>query len=249
MPSGGLITCLGVSHADFDLARWWIWWTTRLSLEQEDKQTIVVICTRRAWAGIDRLKNAAHHTECMDINWQVCPDEKESGYPGSASHLFYRALEYCERYNKAVLWIEPDAIPIRPTWLKEIEAEYEACPKLFLGVIAGCGFGAHMAGVGVYPRNWRELSPCLSGILSNPSTLPDISFWGPGKGQAWDTGCAPEIVPQVEPSKTIAQMWRPAPFTEKTVRMINPSVTLLHQCKDLTLMRVLAGMQMIEIDC
>lgn len=164
-------------------------------------------------------------------------DGEGQGYPGAASHLFLRTLEYCETTypGSSVLWLEADTVPMRPGWAQEIEAEYADCGKPFLGYLEAEKTMPHMAGVAVYPPDWRTRSPLLAGVLA----APDTKQWGHGKGQAFDIYAASEIVPQMARAKTIQQIWRPQPFNAMPTSIL-PTTALFHQCKDASLINVIA---------
>src|SRR5687767_14943908 len=202
-----MIVVLGFSHVDHWLAVGWLRWVSWLCMKEggdSSAMTLVLFGTRRVldsqW---DELQRFHYHSDCMfHVEPVVCRDERENGYPGCATHLFYRALEYCEAKHagEPVLWAEADTVALKPGWAQAIAAEYAAVKKPFMGAQAG-NLGLHMPGCGCYPADWRVRSPCLANALS----LPDIAMWGRGKSQAWDTACAHQIVPQMGLSKTIYQ--------------------------------------------
>lgn len=229
-----MIVAMGVSSRDADQAALWLDYAGRMN----DGLRIVVMMTQGITISTASALRASARR--LEAEFARCPDEDESGYPKSASHLFLRTLEYCEsRYpNEPVLWLEADTLPMFKGWHKAIADEYAACGKPFMGYIErGHGF-AHLAGVAVYPHNWRTASPLLANVLS----APDI-FWGKGKGQAFDTYAAPETVPQAAEARTIQQIWRPnLPVTEKWIRSnVKPGVALFHQIKDGSGFRAMRG--------
>jgi hypothetical protein len=228
-----MIVCLGFSHIDHWLAVRWLRWVSWLCMKDggdSSPMTLVIFGTKRItpdqWSDLHRLH---YRSQCMfNLEPVVCRDEKEVGYPGCATHLFFRALEYCEQRHAGspVLWVEPDTVPLRAAWAQEIEAEYVTEAKPFLGARSGA-LCQHMPGVAVYPHDWRAKSPCLANALS----LPDIPLWGKGKSQAWDTACASDIVPQMALSKTIHQVWRPRHIDSLLLSGIPKTAALFHQDK------------------
>jgi hypothetical protein len=223
-----MICILGVCHKEIVQAEKWLRHVADLSVrETPDQPRLFVMLTQRAHAESRDLKR----TKARVDDWPVCADESEAGYPLSASHLFLRALEWAEAMHpgEPVLWLEADTLPMRPGWRAEIALEYSTCGKPFMGCIErGHGF-AHLAGVAVYPPDWRMKAPLLAGVLA----APDI-FWGKGLGQAFDTWAAPETVPQAAEAKSIFQLWRPTlPITRPWLRVAVPQdVALFHQVKD-----------------
>jgi hypothetical protein len=225
-----MICILGISHRDLVIAERWLRWVATMNASEKPHQQrpLIVFATQRAAAASAVVKEAAL---AAGANWQVCPDEEEVGYPKSASHLFLRALEHCEvaHPGSSVLWLEADAIPMRAGWRGAIADEYAKCGKPFLGHIERAHGPAHLAGVAVYPGNWRELAPLLAAVL----TAPDV-WWGRGMGQAFDTWASSQTVPQSAQSQLIQQIWRPdLPITRNWMRAkIRPETVLMHQCKD-----------------
>ncbi len=228
-----MIAVLGVSNKDFQQAVKWLRWVSALSKSEavggDYPVSLLIVCVKAFHAYQTQLLREAVGN--MRPHWAVLEDENEVGYPKSASHLFLRAMEHCEKHHptEPILWCEADTVPMRSGWREEIAAEYAQCGKPFLGVIErGHGF-AHMAGVGVYPPDWRKKAPLLGDILN----AGDV-FWGKGLGQAFDTYAAPQTVPQCAEAKTIQQIWRPRlPITEAWMRAnVRPEVALFHQCKD-----------------
>lgn len=218
-----MITVLGFSDKDFHLALIWLRWVSWLCMKEggaSQDLTLVLFGTRRIttvqW---DDLHRFHYHSECMfKLEPVVCRDERETGYPSSANHLFYRALKYCEaKYpTEPVLWAEADTVALRPGWAQAIDEEYRSCGKPFMGFRAQ-SLGPHMAGNGVYPFDWRKQAPCMDDILS--------------LGEAWDTACSREIVPKMAVAKTIHQVWRPKKIDYRFVSMISKEAALFHQDK------------------
>lgn len=218
-----MLACLGFSHTDHHLAVRWLRWVSRLCLEPNGASseiTLVLFGTRRITdAQWDDLRRFHFNSPCMfHVEPAVCLDERETGYPSSATHLFYRALEYCENHHQGqpILWVEPDAVPMRAGWCQAIAVEYASCGTPFMGAVANSG-GRHMPGVAVYPANWRALSPCLANALTLTS--------------AWDTACSSQIVAQMAVAKSIHQIWRTQFRGEQLLAMIPATCFLFHQCK------------------
>ena len=222
-----MICVLGISHKDIAQAERWVGLVADMRKRESLGQPALVLMATKEAAKAGLLP--------IQREWQgpvnVLDDEDESGYPKSASHLFLRSMEYCEREcsGEPILWLEPDTLPMHLNWREAIAAEYAACGKPFMGQIErGHGF-AHLCGCAVYPADWRVKAPLLASVL----TAPDI-FWGKGLGQAFDTWAAPETIPQAAEAKTSQQVWRPPlPITREWLRRnVRPGVSLFHQSKD-----------------
>lgn len=242
-----LICAIGVCHRDVELACLWLRWTTFLtSLSQSGRPTLLVVATKRVTekqladisASIPITRFAWHQVKIL-----LCPDEDESGYPKSASHLFLRTLEIAEREspNHAVLWCEADTVPMRPTWFGEISAEYDACGKPFLGAMVGKK-NLQMSGIGIYPHDWRKLAPKIADVLN----APDLSQWGVGKGMPWDVFARDQIVPQMAESKCIYTVWKERQIRPTFLRDIPESCALFHQDKTGSTIREIAALRYPE---
>lgn len=126
------------------------------------------------------------------------------------------------------LWIEPDCVPTRATWLHEIREAYSICRK---PIMAHWYDDKHTSGVAVYhPAAAKEL--CNAG----------------DKRHAWDSR-SPELFRKLSENTTLIQhFWgqkgHPPKFVHKTngepytatLRMVNPETALFHRCKDGSLM-------------
>lgn len=228
-----MIAVLGVSKKEVQAAALWLSWAAYLG-----DGPIVVMLVRSITTGeIDFLRAAAG---TLPVKFVRMPDEQERGYPGSASHLFVRSLQYCEVHHpgEPILWLETDAIPLERGWLKAIADEYATCPTPFMGHLERTNYHKHMAGVGVYPPDWRRQAPKIIGTL----TAPDNMNFGKGKGQGWDTWACKDIYPKATQAKTIQQVWK----WNGNLRLIHQATKLFHQCKTGTLIRFLWGRYLPE---
>lgn len=157
----------------------------------------------------------------------------EGWIPGSCS-LFKTAAVWCA--GKPFAFIEPDACPLRSTWLDELEAAYAVCGKPFMGALIHHqqpGWpNPYLEGCAVYPSNAWE--------IMEKTWLPHVS---------WTRACAPVVVPQSVNTPLIHHVYgqvREAP-TFSDVRIgkahsladIRPGACLFHRCKDGSLIRLL----------
>jgi hypothetical protein len=86
------------------------------------------------------------------------------GWPDGCYSLFNTATKYIsEHWPQPFLILEPDAIPLKPGWLDQIEQAYQKSGTPFMGCIYDApGFGSHgkcMSGIAVYPPNAVTLLP------------------------------------------------------------------------------------------
>lgn len=74
------------------------------------------------------------------------------------------------------LWMEADAVALVPTWLEQLQAEYDKAKHLFMGPkVKGLG---HMNGVAVYPADASLRMPIAMRCTD----------------RAWDYDCRPEMI-------------------------------------------------------
>jgi FkbM family methyltransferase len=238
-----LVVALGVCDKDVYLARLWLHWVSFLCTQPGGDlslSTLVVTCTQRVTKEQrQQLDEAIVRSKYLPrVVFRTCPDEQEAGYPGSASHLFLRALEACaeEAPKAAILWCETDTVAMRPSWVREIEIEYNACGRPFMGDRAGPNEDSHMTGNAVYPPNWRELAP----LIVDSARPQPVKFAGHKSGVAWDVHAQSQITPRMHACKTIHQIWRPALFNEQNLSQVRPEAALFHQDKTGSLILALA---------
>ena len=236
--SGGKtpVFALAYCHRDADAARRWLAWAGFLACEAGPavRHDLVVMRSQRM---AEPLLPAL--VPGVRVVQTVCRDEDERGYPGSATHLFIRTLEFCNaRFpGRPVMFMEPDTVPLKPGWMDAIALEHDQCGGSFMGFHVDTSTCPHMAGCGVYPANWRKLSPLLAGILDAPR---DSALFGKDKGQAWDIYAASEIEPQMARSQTIQQIWRPGLWIgARALGRLSPRAALFHQDKEGSLIRLL----------
>ncbi len=115
------------------------------------------------------------------------------------------------------LWLEPDAIPTRPTWLREIETEYRAARKPFMGAM-GQAQVAMLNGVAVYPASVCDFAP----LALQAGDCP------------WDLNAAPQILKHANVSDLFHHVYQvagePPTFPKHKDKLTNAA--LFHRCKD-----------------
>lgn len=240
------VLLMAVSHKDVNQAELWLRWASFLC--QRDGwsnrgESMLLMFTRRAAPEKERLWRAMKGIESREafrFFVDECHDEFEIGYPASASHLFLRSLETCERRfpGRPILWVEPDSAPLRPSWFSEIAAEYETCGHAFYGErIHHAGRKtSHCTGHAVYPHDWRKRAPKLTTVLE----APDHPMFGGQPGFPWDVWACEETTADLHETKLIHQIFNITPFTMENLNRIRPEAALFHRCKNGTLIAALA---------
>lgn len=246
-----LLCCLALSHVDYDAASLWLRWAAFLSSKSshDEKYRLVIVATRRAY-----IRAQSEFPKILDgardfFRWTLVQpdDEDETGYPQSSSHLFLRSIEACNRLHTgfAVLFIEPDAVPVKPGWFQIICEAYAKSRMPFMGLhipstkdaVDRYGFPAfHQSGVSIYPPNALKLAPSIRQCMES---IPEKSPWAP-RLPAWDLFCAHEIVPESEQTDRIQQIWRSDPWTPDNLNRLSSRAALFHQSKDGSLIASLA---------
>jgi FkbM family methyltransferase len=149
------------------------------------------------------------------------------GWPEGANY-FLRIIS-CGLQNKPYgqfLWLEPDSIPLTAGWMDQLEKEYFACNKLFMGDRVEVGdIPLHMSGVGIYPNP-------LHRYAGEAYRAHEI---------AWDMAAKDQIVPAAHWTKLIEHAWKHPPFTDRSelTTQIRHEAVLFHASKDGSLIRLL----------
>ena len=119
----------------------------------------------------------------------------ERGWPISCNASFEFIGRMAESELKApFLFMEPDAIPLCNGWIDQIEAEYKACGKPFMGDFVNTqahnhlrGVPNHMSGIAVYTNFLSYNAPSIFRNETN----------------AWDIVSAKDVVPKMHKTRLI----------------------------------------------
>lgn len=231
-----LVVIVHFCRPDFHLAMKWLRWARWLSQRKEAAPYEIVFFAAKSTDDVlvDQVRSEIKHwkTARVEVN-PTLYEHPELGYAAMANVAFRSALECTERLfpGHPTLWCETDAIPMRATWVAEIEKEYRDAGQPFMGDFHPLGAIPHMSGNAVYPPNWRQLAPSIAAL---PNPKPQ---------QGWDTLCVKETLPQSHHSYRIQQVWiEPPPrFTEQNAGMIHRETALFHRSKDGTLIDLLCS--------
>ncbi len=168
----------------------------------------------------------------------IITNEKHvSGWSRGANSLWMTAAK---TVKEPWLWLESDAVPLRPGWLDIISGAYGLCGKPFMGVVmenTDPRFPArYLAGNAVYPANAHE--------IIGPFIWED--------GKTWDTcDAAEQVVPLTAHINLIQNIWgepdNPPTFAEESVprtnvfslKSLRPDAVIFHRNKDGALIRLL----------
>ena len=121
------------------------------------------------------------------------------GWPISCNLAFEQvAWLASQKLKSSFLWMEPDAVPLKSSWIDDIERAYTDCGKPFMGDFVGIsgimpnGID-HMSGIAVYHWNMASLAPS---IFNNEKT-------------AWDIASARDVVGKMARTNLIHHDWVP----------------------------------------
>jgi hypothetical protein len=163
--------------------------------------------------------------ELVNSNWHEEGHHVKSA-AGPNSLFRQAAWRFYLQEKTPWLFLEPDAIPCYPGWLRDISDEYELCirsGKHFLGFEVKRDthpgdVGHHMSGIGVYPFDVPQKAHTA---ISSGDTAFDIEG-------------ASKITPQMMGSKIIMHRYRPPSFTtqEDFEERIPKHLAIYHACKD-----------------
>jgi FkbM family methyltransferase len=150
------------------------------------------------------------------------------GWPEGANYFFRTVTAWMQnnpRY-RYFLWLEPDAIPMREGWLNDLEKEFLASGKPFMGDrVQVEDIPLHMSGVGIYPNPLHQWA-------GEAYRAHD---------EAWDMSGKDQIVPQAHFTKLIEHAWRHPVFTNRNElkTQIRPEAVIFHSSKDGSLIDLL----------
>lgn len=165
------------------------------------------------------------------LHHQLTPDE--SGWPKSCTTLFRLTCQVMKQCGTHWLWCEPDCTPVCPGWLDELDAEYKAKARPFMGAWHNQPV-PHISGNAIYPADPARFNPLL---FSRPEAPWDLVNPGATLAQAWLTD-------------KIQHTWSPSGHDIKSPpwhfdspydidKILKPATVLFHRCKDGSMIEML----------
>lgn len=196
----------------------WLAWLSKNDGNSMKRESILLVPSRVAsqLGNHERICEIAAAT-FGEARCFVPEGEYEKGWPGACNFMFKEALEHIEHnFPDDMFLLEPDAIPLCPSWYKQIKKEWGMASKAlgFMGrKVHYKGHPPHMSGIGVYGRHWRKYAPKLSEVQDT---------------KGWDTFAADQIVPNAHFTGLIQHVWwNPVVSLE----MIEETAVIFHQDK------------------
>jgi hypothetical protein len=183
-------------------------------------------------------KRIFYFAETAIIN--VPPDI--TGWPKASNAMFRIASQHVQEcFKLPFLWMEPDCVPLKPSWLDELALSYYRCPKRYMGTLIRSQQPpmppVHLAGCAVYPA---EASKSMEQFTNGPAP--------------WDIANAPYVVPRaydtplihhhygtMELAPTFKELKEPTdPVNTCTFDFVREGAVLFHRVKNSTLIDLLA---------
>lgn len=165
-------------------------------------------------------------------------DKPVKGWIEGSNALWLKAAEEAQKIGEPWMFLEPDAVPIRASWMIEIESEYKRIGKPYMGAL-------------IEHKNSFQPNPYLEGC----SVYPAVAFSEIGRmmvpGKSWTLSTAPFVVPRAANSQLFQHLWgekdNPPTFARQAIagtnvfglNYIQPQTALYHRSKDGTLIDLL----------
>lgn len=239
---------LPVSRHDLAVAENLLEWVEELGRHPENNLLLVRDCKLEEMQCVKLLATARRVFNAVEMITTPfsLPDER---WPIGPNWMFETALRHLSKKPgcPAWLWLEPDCVPMRTSWLSELETAYARCQKLFMGQVVVPGRQGlplkMLSGVAVYPGDARLLATLLRVVVQNKTRA------------AWDVAAADLLVPLSHHTKLIwnfiGEKDTPPTFVRKRRSEhprnalepsdIPPTCGLFHRCKDGSLIGLLRG--------
>lgn len=173
--------------------------------------------------------------------------EDEYGWPDSANFAWRATVNHVV-YNmgdEPFLWFEPDSVPLVSSWLDQIESEWMANKKPFMGArVQIDNIPVHMSGIAVY-SGMQQHCPGFA--------LVQYQKGYSGPQTAWDVQHRDAFLSNAHLTSIIQHEWKPEPFTStEDLKRLNPGAVIYHQDKLMGLPDIIkadrAGCRMVTFE-
>lgn len=241
-----LLVILPYCSSDISLAIRLLGWIKELG-ECKENDVLLVAATQVEKEAREQVAKAAS-TVFASVETISPPFAlKDEKWPRGANLMFETAVMHLLRSGNGMpfLWLEPDCVPMRENWLRDIERAYFRCGRPFFGHVVTSdkpGLPLRMlSGVAVYAGYPEMLKLLLKQTAGS-------------KQQAWDVKGAGELVPRTAATSLIWNLWGlrhelaptfvkqtglGSPVNATNLDVIPRSCALYHRCKDGSLIRLL----------
>lgn len=165
-------------------------------------------------------------------------DKPVKGWIAGSNALWLKAAEEAQKIGEPWLFLEPDAVPIRASWMVEIESEYKRVGKDYMGAL-------------IEHKNSFQPNPYLEGCSVYPANAFSEIGGMVTREKSWTLSTAGYVVPRGTNSKLFQHLWgekdNPPTFARHAMagtnvfglNYIQPQTVLFHRSKDGSLIRLL----------
>lgn len=225
-----MIVVFSSSHKDYAGTVKLLEWCRELG-RYDRHHALIVAANTLEMAQVSKLDQLAKDCAFSKVISIRLRQEDNRGWPYAPNKMFQQAVEWIEQYGRAAfVWVESDAVPLKPGWVDTIEAEYLKQGRPFMGTIfewvSATKYLPHLNGNAVYPQNLRQLNPYVMAATQLPwdCTRPDLTLPRTFRSQLFqhDWGDRVTNVPPTFPDKD-------------SLKRIRSDAVLFHRCKDGTL--------------
>lgn len=238
-----MIVIFPSSHKDYEGTVRLLEWVRELGRYDRHHALIVASKTLEPFQA-SRLDQLAKDCAFGRVTTIRSKAEDTRGWPFAPNQMFQLAVNWIEQVGRAAfVWVESDAVPLKPGWLDTIEQEYLRAGRPFMGTIfewvSETRYQPHLNGNAVYPQNLRQLNPYVMAATQIPwdCTRPDITL------------------PRTYRSNLFQHEWGdrktnvPPTFQDKeSLKRLRPEAVLFHRCKDGSLIDRLREERHVEIE-
>lgn len=205
----------------------------------------------RVKAMLDIVRKHFYSVRAMIVNVGV------KGWPLAANLTFRAAArQIADSYKLNWLWLEPDAVPLRATWLNELANAYQLSPRPLLGAVLDTektseGLPArYMSAIAVWPQDtYGRLEAMWKDARFTGPVKPakqGVAQWQNGV-RAFDMIAAEYVVPRAHNTPLIHNHWGTAynepplfvterteahPHNAVTPSFVRKDAVLFHRVKD-----------------
>jgi hypothetical protein len=179
----------------------------------------------------------------------ISTEHPVNGWPQGPNELFLTAARFAKKRNMHWLFLEPDAVPLKPGWLDRLDIQYRVTGARYLGQLVPCKEPGlpplHFTGVGIYPAD--AIDDVEARVAANPKMAFDIST-------------ADVLVPQAKKCDLFQHLWgetgNPPTFAHRGIPgtrtfgldYLRKDAVLFHRTKDGKLISLLRQKSGLEAD-
>lgn len=222
-----MLACIAYCGKDYDQAKKLAAWIEELGGVKNHDCLLTVAKGISTNGVLEPLKRAF-----KSVSVHIPYDDRE-GWPFGPNHLWKRTVQHISLGTKgsfkrepcAFLWIEPDCVPLKSTWMDDWEAAYLSGKRPFMGGLVTTVEGRQkLTGIAIYPFNVMHYA---EGFVKLNDIPFDVMFSKSFSANAQDTKLLHGIYNVGD---------KPPTFPDSdSLKILNADAVLFHRCKDGTL--------------